>query len=250
MTRDTMLAPHADALAAAAWFEALAARMVARAAPLRFEVVSAQNDLRQIYRLRRAVAIEKGWARPEEIGPDGDFDRYDDEALHIAGRDGTELVAASRLVLPAIDRALPTEEAFAIRVNSSLTADVGRVAVAAGYRGAGHRVLWALLCKTWLEQRARGFTSSLAVVTSSVERMYRSWGSFDIVTLAAPRDYWGEMRYPILIRPVSSPDEKLRETVSRADPGFSDSRRYARLKHRRHGGMAHRARRREQSSRP
>jgi predicted GNAT family N-acyltransferase len=225
VTRDDRAAPQADAPTEEGWFEALAARMIPRAAPLRFDVVRVADDLRQVYRLRRAVVIEKGWAPAEDIGPDGECDDYDAGAVHVAGWDGTALVAASRLVLTRRNRTLPAEEAFGIRVATSRIGDVGRVAVSPDYRGAVHKALWALLCKTWLELRARDCTAAVAVVTAAIERLYCSWGSFEITRLAAPREYWGEMRYPVLIQPVRVPNERLIRTVMRAGDVLIDSRR-------------------------
>jgi predicted GNAT family N-acyltransferase len=153
----------------------LAARMVARAAPLRFAVVHSREDLKQVYRLRRAVVIDKGWAHAEEIGDYGVCDRYDADAVHIAGYDGQRIVAAARLVLRHAGQLLPTEETFALRAQSHEVADVGRVVVAGAYRGAAHRTLWALLCRSWVEMRRCNCTVALTIITAAVGRMYRAW---------------------------------------------------------------------------
>jgi predicted GNAT family N-acyltransferase len=199
-----------------AWMESLTERALARAAPLRFEVTQSRHDLERIYRFRREIVIEKGWVRADDIGPVGDQDSYDDFAVHIAGWHNRVLVASSRLVLPRPGVPLPTEAVFGLRVATAGVADVGRVAVACGYRGSGHRVLWALLCKSWLEMRARGFTVALTILTAAVQRLYSGWG-LDVETLAPPREYWGEIRYPALVRPASSLRGKVLQTMRRAE---------------------------------
>lgn len=209
-----MTIPQAHDAAGATRVDRLAQRMI-RATPLRFGIVRSPADLQQVYRLRRDVIVEKGWALPGEIDPGGDCDRYDDEAVHIAGWDGTALVAGSRLVLPATDRLLPTEEAFGMRVEPGRIADIGRVAVAAPHRGTTHRALLGLICMTWLAMRARGVSDALTAVTGSMTRLYRSWG-LDVLALAPPREYWGEIRHPALVRPACSPYHKLLQTARRA----------------------------------
>jgi hypothetical protein len=82
-------------------------------------------------------------------------------------------------------------------------ADVGRLCVAPACRSVGHRVVWGLLGRTWMEMRAHGFTEAYGIVTPSMARMYRSWG-LHVIHLGAKREYQRAARYPALIRPAES----------------------------------------------
>src|SRR3990170_2028423 len=50
--------------------DALAAQLIARAAPLMFSVAQSPAEREAVYRLRYSIVVEKGWARPEDF-PDG-----------------------------------------------------------------------------------------------------------------------------------------------------------------------------------
>ncbi len=155
----------------------LARGMVAAAALLRFCVAQSQEDRQAVYRLRYEVIIERGWAQPEDL-PDGlERDEYDDLAIHIAGWDGTQIAATSRIVLPAPDVAFPTERTFEVKIEPhEQVVDMGRQIVARAYSNVQHLVFAALLGQTWLEMRARGFTRVCGDFTPAVTRLYRLMG--------------------------------------------------------------------------
>ncbi len=191
-------------LSALAKADALAAQLIARAAPLVFGVAQSPAEREAVYRLRYSIVVEKGWARPADF-PDGlERDAYDDAAVQIVAWDGDVLVGTIRLVPAVPGLPLPTEEAFGLKVEPrTQVMDVGRMCVSPAYRDARHRVLAGLLIRTWIEMRARDCTEACGILTKAVVRMYRGMG-FDVVILGAPRLFWGEERYPILIRPAES----------------------------------------------
>jgi N-acyl-L-homoserine lactone synthetase len=184
--------------------DALAAQLIARAAPIRFSVAQSSAEREAVYRLRYSIVVEKGWARPEDF-PDGlERDGYDDTAVQIVAWDADVLAATARLVPPIPGHPLPTEEAFGLTFASRMRLmDVGRTCVAPAYRDAQHRVLAGLLGRTWIELRAGGFTNACGIISPAVVRMCRGMG-FDVVLLGAPRLVWGQNRYPVLLRPGRS----------------------------------------------
>lgn len=189
---------------ALAEMDALAARLIARARPVRFGIAQTPAELEAVYRLRYRTVITRGWAGPEDFSDGLERDAYDATAIHIGGWDGTLLVAASRFVLPMSGHPLPTEEAAGLEITSERRmAEVGRLCVAPEYSSVQHRVFWGLLCRTWVEMRAYGFTEACGTLTPSVARMYRSWG-LQVVKLGAARRCWGQERYRALIRPAES----------------------------------------------
>jgi N-acyl-L-homoserine lactone synthetase len=182
----------------------LAAQLIARAAPLMFSVARSPAECEAVYRLRYAIVVEKGWAKPEDFPNGIERDAYDDAAIQITAWNNDTLAAATRLVLPVPGHPLPTEETFGLRIESrTQVVDVGRTCVAKPYRDARHRVLAGLLGRTWIEMRAGGFTEACGIFTPAVVRMYRAMG-FHVTILSTPRLVWGEARSPVLIRPVES----------------------------------------------
>jgi N-acyl-L-homoserine lactone synthetase len=179
--------------------DSLAGRIVGGATPIRFSVALSNSERKAVYRLRYQVIIERGWARPEDL-PDGlERDDFDEKAVHIVGRDGDILAATCRLVLPDSRNRLPTEQAFDIRVEpAGQVADMGRQIVAREYSNIRHLVFAALLAKTWLEMRKRGFALVCGDFSPAVTRLYRIVG-FDVQQIGAGRKFWGEERFPILV---------------------------------------------------
>jgi len=182
--------------------DALAAQLIARAAPLMFSVAQSPAEREAVYRLRYSIVVEKCWAKPEDF-PDGvERDAYDDTAVQIVAWDEDKLAAATRLVPTVPGHPLPTEEAFGLTIESrTQLMDVGRTCVAPAYSDAQHRVLAGLLGRTWIEMRAGGCTEACGIVAPAVVRMCRGMG-FHVVILGAPRLVWGEERSPVLIQPV------------------------------------------------
>lgn len=181
-----------------------AARLVTRAAPLRFAVAQSPATLEAAHRLRYQVVIEKGWAAPDAF-PDGlERDGYDDRAIQIVAWEGQLPAGTIRLVLPVTGYGLPTEDVFGLKIEPpGEVVDTGRMCVARSHRDAPHRVLWGLLAQTWIEMRSRGFSMSCGIQTASLTRLYQRLG-FQVIILGDPRSYWGERRFPILIQPERS----------------------------------------------
>lgn len=171
---------------------------------LRFDVAHDDSEREAVYRLRYQTVIQRGWAQPGDI-PDGmEHDPYDEVAIHIVGWDGHRLAATSRLVLPGGGLALPTEEAFHLRVEPhGQVVDMGRQIVAHEYSSIKHKVFAALLAKTWLEIRANGYSLVCGDFSPAMTRLYRIMG-FDVKELGPAQSFWGEDRTPIMVNVAKS----------------------------------------------
>lgn len=177
--------------------DAVASRILELAAPLRVDVARTQAEIDEIYRLRFAVASEKGWI---DAGGDGrERDDYDDDALHVGAWDGGRLVGTQRTLFPAPGRTLPLERAFRVEIeprDEFVHAD--RTAIARDYRGDGrHVLLAALMARSWLAWRSRGFHRCTGVVTEPLLKVYREVG-LEVELLGEPTEYCGELRSPAL----------------------------------------------------
>lgn len=181
--------------------DAVSQRLIARAAPLGFNVVQSSSEREAIYRLRYQVAREHGWGSFSDE-PDGLVrDEYDDDALHVAGWDTRLLIAASRLVFPHEGRMLPTEEIFGVEVEPrGQVVDWSRLIVARSYSNLEQRVFAALLAKSWLEMRARGFSMLCGNLSEGMIRLYKRMG-LNVYVLGPARGYWGEARFPARVEP-------------------------------------------------
>ena len=182
---------------------------------LRFDVAHDNSEREAVYRLRYQTVIQRGWARPEDF-PDGmERDHYDEKAIHIVGWDGNRLAATARLVLPAGGLALPTEQAFRLKIEPhGQVVDMGRQIVAHEYSSTKHKVFAALLAKTWLEIRANGYSLVCGDFSPAMTRLYRIMG-FDVRELGPAQSFWGEDRTPILVNVARSMQALLERWGSR-----------------------------------
>jgi N-acyl-L-homoserine lactone synthetase len=206
--------------AALARVDALTARAVTWAAPIRFRVAASEQEKLAAYRLRWQAVTEHGWMRPEDL-PDGlECDAYDVEAVHIIGWDGETPAAACRMILPGRFARLPTEEAFDLQVEPrGQVADAGRFVVARAYSAIDHRVLAAMVAGFWQVLRAHGCHRACAAFTSTAMlRVYARFGLHSTV-LGPPRRYWGAERYPVLFDgAASTADLMVRWAAETAKP--------------------------------
>jgi N-acyl-L-homoserine lactone synthetase len=166
---------------------------------IRFDIARDNQQREAVYRLRYQVIIDRGWAQPGDF-PDGmEHDHYDEKAIHIVGWDGNSLATTSRIVLPEASLILPTEEAFNIQIEPrGQVADMGRQIVARDYSSIKHKVFAALLAKTWLVIRSRGYSLVCGDFSPAVMRLYRIMG-FDVKQLGPSKEFWGEERAPIVV---------------------------------------------------
>jgi predicted GNAT family N-acyltransferase len=179
--------------------DALAHTLIARAAPVRFDVASSEPEQRQIFALRYSTVIEEGWAQSTAY-PDGlERDAFDDSALHIAGWQDGELVASARLVFPEHHRKLPTEVEFELAVQpEGVVVDIGRAIVAKAYRSRDHTLFGALLSRCWLEIRQRGYVNLCGAASGWRLDRYRQFG-LPLRIIGPSRLYWGDERYPVFL---------------------------------------------------
>jgi N-acyl-L-homoserine lactone synthetase len=171
------------------------------ARPYEFRRAASPSETESGLRLRYRVAAARGWVSIEDI-PDGiERDPFDDEAIHIGGWEGGEIVATMRLLFGSPTRRLPVEELFELDLGAGTpVVEWGRISVAPEYRSPDHRVFWGLLARGWLEGRARGFSVVAGIASTGMVARYRSAG-FPVRVLGEPRLHWGEDRYPILMDP-------------------------------------------------
>lgn len=127
-------------------------------------------------------------------------DQYDDRAIHVTGWQGSELIAAARLVLPEDGYVLPTEVVLGQPVPPiGEVVNFDRVIVAPGAHDR-MTTFRALLAATWLETRAYGFHRWTGLTSLAVIRLYRQMG-FAVKVLGGSKSYWGEQRYPVRFEP-------------------------------------------------
>ena len=179
--------------------DALAHLLIARAAPVRFEVTSSAAEQEQIFALRYATVVEEGWASSAAY-PDGlERDAFDAAAVHIAGWQDSELVATARLVFPEQRRALPTEVDFQLTLEpKGAVVDIGRAIVAKAYRSSDHTLFGGLLSRCWLEIRQRGYANLCGAASGWRLERYRQFG-LPLRTIGPARPYWGDERYPVFL---------------------------------------------------
>jgi N-acyl-L-homoserine lactone synthetase len=178
--------------------DAVAADLLDALAPLRFEEVRDDTERRAGYRLRYAAVVERDLAVSEQFLDGEERDEFDDRAVHIVGWHGDDAIATCRLVLPARGVRLPVEVAFELEVpGSEEMVDWGRVVIDPAWRGRDHGVFMGLAARGWLSMRARGYTAALAATPDRLVQLFRDLG-FSVTVLGDPREYWNELRYPIL----------------------------------------------------
>jgi N-acyl-L-homoserine lactone synthetase len=207
--------------------DAIAAQGLVIAAPICFGVAQSQEEKEATYRLRYAVSIERGYARPEELPGGLERDAYDDHAVHVVGWHGDRLATTARLVFPEPGIRLPTEVAFDVKIEPrGKVVDMGRVIVAREFSEAQHRILAGLMAFCWTQVRARGFVLVCAAFASSASlRLYRHMG-FQIIRLAPPRPYWGEERYPVrfdVLESASTLSQRWLPESELADEGLTQA---------------------------
>jgi len=176
----------------------IAARVVALSPNLKFAVAVTAEEREASFRLRHRAVVERGWAAPADLEDGLERDEHDADALLLVAWDGEVPVGTARFVFPAPGHLLPTEAAFAIRVEPvGQVVDAGRFVVARSHSRIEHGVLAGLLGFGWLTVRARGYSVLCsAFATDAAIRMYARMG-FTTVVLAPPRELWGETRSPI-----------------------------------------------------
>lgn len=183
--------------------DGLAARILDSLRPLQFREATQAPEREACLRLRYQAVIERRLASAESF-PDGlESDCFDADAVHVLGFDGDRPIAASRIVLPAAGRALPTVVAFGVHLPAA--ADVvewGRIVVDPDYRGDGHRVFLGLAARCWLSTRARGYTTVIGATPKRLVALFDTLG-FTVTVLGAARQYWGEERHPVLFGSVA-----------------------------------------------
>jgi hypothetical protein len=158
----------------------------------RLAVDDAEREL--ALRLRGRVVVEQGWRAADELPGGLERDEYDDRALLVLGWDGDVAMSTGRVVLPP---GLPTEEACGIVVDPpGEVVDVGRMCVVPGHQGLEHAALIGLMCRLYVEMRARGYAVACGMMSARARILVRHLG-LQIEPLGAERHYWNELRMPV-----------------------------------------------------
>jgi N-acyl-L-homoserine lactone synthetase len=188
-----------EASSVLAQLDELAHQLIARAAPIRFDVAASAPHREAVFQLRYATIVEEGWAAAADLPHGTEQDAYDATAVHVVGWDGQTLAATARLVFPDPQRPLPTEQEFSIIIDPpNRVVDIGRGIVAPEYRSATHTVFAGLLARAWLEVRSRGMRDLCGIATAARAERYRQFG-LTLRVLGPPRQYWGEERLPLFL---------------------------------------------------
>jgi len=177
--------------------EQAATDLMSSIAPLCIGASGAADDIEAMQRLRGAEISERGWAPPESISAGLDRDEYDDDAVHIAIRDGAQIVGTCRLIMPAPHRSLPIERDFGLQLEPvGRVVQWSRLVLAPRYRGdPQHRLALACFAALWLQTTRRGFTACAGMVARPMLELYRSVG-IEFSVLGPPRFVDGEERIP------------------------------------------------------
>ena len=180
--------------------DGLAKQILAKLAPMSFDVARSPVDVDAVLRMRYECVVGLGWASPAEY-PDGrERDEYDDGATFVVCRDDDEIIGCMRLVPPTSNHPLPTEREFGIKVRpAGKVAEAGRIIVSPRIRaGRSHLVIAGLCARGWLLARDLGYERAVATATPEVIDLYRGLG-LRIAVLGPPQMHWGEVRAPIQI---------------------------------------------------
>jgi N-acyl-L-homoserine lactone synthetase len=179
-----------------ATLDGMAQALIERAAPIRFGIAQTPAEQEAVYRLRYQVVIAQGWGTPAEFPDEIERDADDERAVHLAGWDGAALAATARLIFPAPDRRLPTEEVFGVEAGPrGRVVNVDRLAIDAAHSDHRHRLMLRVLAHIWLTARAGGCDTWVGIDSPGMIRLYRVLG-FEGTVLAPPRRFWGEDRVP------------------------------------------------------
>jgi len=189
----------------------LAARVLRSAEPFHFSLARSHAELEAAQHLRYRTVLEQGWTVPDEFPSGMERDQYDDAALHVIAVRGQAVVGTARIVLPRPGFKLPMEEAFGLKL-SNPAVEVGRVCRGPDSHDFEHRVFLGLLAQVWMEMRKRDFIECCGAAGQSMIRLWQVIG-FRVITLAPPQSYWGENRWPVVIRP-SEALARFDETVN------------------------------------
>lgn len=184
--------------------EELGRRILKLLEPIRVMPVSSPKEMEAVYKLRADVVQSHGWSDGSESPKLGETDAYDADAVHFvaAGPDG--IIGTSRLVYPSAGQLLPTEAAFDVRIDPwGSAADLGRMIVLPQKGLDRHYVFLALLFRSWLEARTRGVNRLCGAVDRGMIRLYERLG-FVLQVVGPEREYWGEIRSPVVWRPELS----------------------------------------------
>lgn len=159
------------------------------------------------YRIRYEAAVAHGWDPPE--GADGlERDRYDDAAVQVVGWFEGEPVSTGRLVLPP--SSLPTEDESGLRIEpAGRVVEVGRMAVVRAHQAHNHAAFVGLLCRLYLEMRARDFGVACGMMSPRTRGLVRLLG-LRLEVLGPDRSYWNEQRAPVRFTLTANQDT-LRE---------------------------------------
>ena len=184
-----------DVLAAG---DAIATQLLAELEPLVFVEAVSEAEREAAYRLRYRALAEMELDTTAAF-PDGrERDEFDAMAVQIVGREGAQVIATCRLVLPEPGRLLPMQTAFGLLLDAQDDlVEWGRLVVDPAYRGDGHSVLMGLAARGWLSLRARGFTRAIGATPLRMVALLDALG-FAVTVLGEPRMYRGEERCPIL----------------------------------------------------
>jgi len=176
--------------------DAIASALVERALPVTVRQTAGPADVAIAQRLRGAAILQRGWSGPETLIDGRDVDPDDDRAVHLLAVRGDRAVGACRLLYPEGATA-PSEPVF-----------LGRLTVIDPEHRAQGSVAGALIGRSWLEIRARGYSRIAGLTSAPMLRLLRRMG-FGVRVVGPPIRHFREDRAPIVFGP-SDGDALLR----------------------------------------
>jgi N-acyl-L-homoserine lactone synthetase len=193
---DADVAPELDD-AAALRLDAAADHMVRRLAAVRFRLTHTESERDAAFRLRFRAVVERGW-RPAGDMKDGlEREELDDHADHLVGWLGDLAIANCRIIYPRPDTPQPMEREFGVDLlPTGNVVQLDRVCVDRERSDRRSDLLIALLCAAWREIRGHGYRHVGGIDSAAMLRLYRRVG-LEHTVIGAPREYWGEPRYPV-----------------------------------------------------
>ena len=174
----------------------VASLLLASAAPIEVDIVRSPEDLIATYRMRHDFLVSTGCADCSQMAGGVEKDVYDDHALHLAAKHDGSVMGTIRLVFPQEGGLLPAEAYFGFRIEPvGEVVEPGRLVVVPEFRGDRHRVSGALLARSWVEMRSRGYYICGGAASRKLISVYENMG-FTIEILGKPLVYGGQERFP------------------------------------------------------
>ncbi len=180
---------------------------------LKFKKVDAEDELRDIYRLRYKVYCEeKGFEKPEDHPGGIEFDDFDRNSRHFLAASEDRVIGTARLILSS-EKDFPVEKHCRIETDLSLLdrsrlGEISRLAVSKEYGRVSkdqdltfgtrrqQMIVFGLYKIIYVESKKMGFTHWLAVMSDGLHQLLKKIGV--VFTPIGPSVNYHGIRTPYL----------------------------------------------------